>query len=91
MRAHTVSDSEVLDFALRWSRYGGGPTHEIRERFGMSDREFFFRVLDILDRAPRNVGAGTAERLRHVAHQRLWLARADVPVTIAHRHTLGTS
>ncbi|AZG47606.1 DUF3263 domain-containing protein [Gordonia insulae] len=75
MTVIATTESEVLDFATRWARYGGGPPAEIRERFGMTDREFFRQVLDILDESARDLDPAQIHRLRHVARQRLWLKR----------------
>ncbi|GAA3721455.1 hypothetical protein [Gordonia hankookensis] len=70
--------SELLTFATRWVRSGGGPADLIRDRFGMNEKEFFARILDATDHDNTdqdNTGHSITE-LRRVARQRLWLQRA---------------
>ncbi|RRQ25292.1 hypothetical protein DK926_24250 [Rhodococcus sp. Eu-32] len=50
-QAGRSEDDRIIDFALRWLPYGGGPAEDIVVGFGISPREFFAR-LDTLLRGP---------------------------------------
>lgn len=43
---------EIVQFARRWSPFGGAPAHEIFIQFGMSPTRFAQRLQEILHRAP---------------------------------------
>jgi hypothetical protein len=68
---------QMFDFESRWFRLGGGPSDEIHDRFGMSDRAFFGEMNDALSRAdiPDSVDPREADLMRPVIRRRLWLAR----------------
>lgn len=67
----------MLDFEEKWYRLGGGPSEEIHDRFGMSDRTFFTEMNDLMSDADRIDGIGPDElaTMRAVVRRRLWLAR----------------
>jgi hypothetical protein len=68
---------QMFDFESRWYRLGGGPSAEIHERFGMSDRVFFGEMDEALSRAdvPESVDPREADKMHPVIRRRLWLAR----------------
>ncbi|MDT2007358.1 DUF3263 domain-containing protein [Rhodococcus opacus] len=43
---------EIVQFARRWSPFGGAPAHEIFIQFGMSPTRFAQRLQEILHRGP---------------------------------------
>ncbi|MGV9711855.1 DUF3263 domain-containing protein [Gordonia sp. NPDC003424] len=73
MASPQSADPEILRYASRWHLYGGGPAREIRERFGLSEREFFTRLSSALDANPDGVSSRRVARMRAVAARRLWL------------------
>ena len=68
--ASGISDRDLLDFADRWSRCGGGHPDAIWASFGLNEVEFFTRVLAITDSDDAESAV-----LRRVARRRLWLCR----------------
>lgn len=71
-----VDEDAMLEFELRWFDAGGGPEHEIRERFGVSPPEFFGRLLDVLEAGPPSeISPRVVEIMKGVARRRRWLAR----------------
>lgn len=73
---HKMLEHEMLEFEARWFRLGGGPSHEILSRFGMTDRAFFGEVGALMDerRALDYFSPRDTEVLRAVIRRRLWLA-----------------
>ncbi|MBT0566598.1 hypothetical protein [Williamsia sp. CHRR-6] len=72
-----ATHDELIDFGLGWFQRGGGPAEAIRERFGLSEREYFTQLRHRLDgidtdEVPRRV----VEQMKAVCRKRLWLARA---------------
>ncbi|PXW28767.1 UNVERIFIED_CONTAM: uncharacterized protein DUF3263 [Williamsia faeni] len=67
---------EMLEFEARWFRLGGGPSHEILSRFGMTDRTFFAEIDALMDerRALDHFTPRDTEVIRAVIRRRLWLA-----------------
>lgn len=39
----------MVEFVIRWSRYGGGSAADIFEEFGLPDVEFFRRVFVLIN------------------------------------------
>ncbi|MBD0322501.1 MAG: hypothetical protein ICV72_03825 [Aldersonia sp.] len=75
MARRTSTDNDLVRFALRWSTLGGGPAHEIRDRFGLEPVVFFTRIREILDTAPpTHLSARDVDEIRRVARRRQWLA-----------------
>ena len=69
-----TSPDRMVEFALRWSAYGGGPAHEREHRFGMSTAEYFRRLTDHLDgNPPAPLRPELVETMKAVARKRLWL------------------
>jgi hypothetical protein len=42
-------ERDMVDFVIRWSRYGGGSSADIFEQFGLVEPEFFRRVLVLIN------------------------------------------
>jgi len=75
-REQDVQEDAMLEFELRWFDAGGGPDHEIRERFGLSPTEFFGRLHDLLEAGPpAGIEPQVVEIMKGVARRRRWLAR----------------
>ena len=67
---------ELLDFEVRWYPLGGGPSQQIHERFAMSDRDFFTKVNDLLEKEPPEALSPVAvDKMRGVVRRRLWMAK----------------
>lgn len=67
---------EMLEFEVQWYRLGGGPSGQIHERFGMSDRDYFASVNDLLQESPpEQLSPSAIERMRGVVRRRLWMAK----------------
>ncbi|WP_237340910.1 DUF3263 domain-containing protein [Williamsia soli] len=68
---------EMLDFESKWYRLGGGPSEEIHDRFGMSDRTFFKELNDLMSDGARfdDIAPDELAGMRAVIRRRLWLAR----------------
>ncbi|PYE18073.1 uncharacterized protein DUF3263 [Williamsia limnetica] len=68
---------EMLDFESKWYRLGGGPSEEIHDRFGMSDRDFFTELNDLVSGADLfdDIAPDELAMMRGVIRRRLWLAR----------------
>ncbi|MEU9823065.1 hypothetical protein ACIGG9_29585 [Pseudonocardia alni] len=67
--------ADLVGFARRWFRYGGGPAEEIVARFGVPPRVYFRELLDTLDRSeePADAASWTVREMRRVARNRLWV------------------
>jgi hypothetical protein len=76
MQASQATDQEILEFETRWFRLGGGPSDEIYERFGMTDRDFFGQVDHLIStgRTLDEIAPGDVEVMKAVIRRRLWLA-----------------
>ncbi|WP_342660250.1 DUF3263 domain-containing protein [Rhodococcus ruber] len=48
----TKEAEEIVQFARRWSPFGGAPAHESFIQFGMSPTRFAQRLREILHRGP---------------------------------------
>ncbi len=68
-------DVDLLAFASRWADHGGGPADQIAEIFGVSQTEFFTRILRLTDESAE-LDEARRRRLRRVARLRLWLCSA---------------
>ena len=67
---------ELLDFEVRWYPLGGGPSQQIHERFGMSDRDYFIKVNDSLETdPPETLSPVAVDKMRGVVRRRLWMAK----------------
>ncbi|WP_433502647.1 hypothetical protein ACQP04_23075 [Pseudonocardia halophobica] len=72
LRKHDTD--EVLDFARRWFRYGGGPAIEIMAGLGLTQLQFFTALLEALDTdPPADLGEQVIGEMRRVARHRIWL------------------
>ncbi|MFW0787677.1 DUF3263 domain-containing protein [Gordonia sp. CPCC 206044] len=69
-----VDTTDLLDYGVRWYRHGGGSDREIWDRFGLSPREYFGRMLFVLDSHAADLPPTTVDGIRMVARRRLWLA-----------------
>ncbi|OZC57157.1 hypothetical protein CH289_04545 [Rhodococcus sp. RS1C4] len=47
------SDKPILDFALKWLPWGGGPDEDIMVEFGLSTVQFYSRLQALLDSSTR--------------------------------------
>lgn len=65
---------DQLDFLTQWYRHGGGSDQEILETFGITSREYFAHILEILDDECGDLSGTTVAAIRSVARRRLWLA-----------------
>ncbi|WP_168701623.1 DUF3263 domain-containing protein [Gordonia paraffinivorans] len=63
-----------VDFLTQWYRHGGGSDQEILETFGITSREYFAHILEILDDECGDLSGTTVAAIRSVARRRLWLA-----------------
>lgn len=72
-------DHTMIDYAVRWVNHGGGPEDDILTRFGVTAREFYRTVLDILERDPgRTFGEFglspvMVTRIKAIARRRIWI------------------
>ncbi|MBA4021798.1 MAG: hypothetical protein C0482_05495 [Gordonia sp.] len=68
---------EMVDFEAKWYRLGGGPSDEIHDRFGMSDRTFFTELNDLMSDGAQfgEIAPEELAVMRAVIRRRLWLAR----------------
>ncbi len=44
---------QMIDFETSWYTLGGGSSREITEQFGLTDRDFFAQVDQLVDEARR--------------------------------------
>jgi hypothetical protein len=66
---------QMVEFESHWYQFGGGPSEQIRERFGMPVRDFFAELNTIVDEEPpSSLAPNDIERMRGVIRRRLWLA-----------------
>lgn len=66
----------MLDFEVQWYPLGGGPSEQIHERFGMSDRDYFASLNDLLRQSPpEQLSPNAVEQMRGVVRRRLWMAK----------------
>lgn len=65
---------QMLDFETSWYPLGGGSSREIREQFGLSDRDFFGEVDRIMSDDPPALTHAQLNRMRSVVRRRLWMA-----------------
>lgn len=63
----------MVDFALRWLPYGGGPAEDIIVGFGLSPREFFARLDSLLrgPACPQHLDPRTVAALQKMCSRRL--------------------
>lgn len=71
MAAESEVSRAMLDFALRWSPYGGGRDEDILIEFGLTSPAFFERVLIMLATQPNAVEPRRLTLIKSVALQRL--------------------
>lgn len=64
----------LVEYEAAWYRHGGGADLDIWDRFGLSPREYFARVLGALDTHGGHLQPATVAGIRSVARRRLWLA-----------------
>ena len=71
---HSMPADEMLAFAHRWYRHGGGPPAEIIARFGIDASSFFGVLLGHLDHVPATAfDPAELEEMKRVARKRIWL------------------
>lgn len=63
----------MLEFALRWQPYGGGDSGDILIEFGLTGRDFFTRLLALLDSCSvaANLDPVMRAAITMTCHQRL--------------------
>jgi hypothetical protein len=54
-------DRRILEFAVRWARYGGVPEDEIFPKFGIHPSDFCLRVGQTIDTTPTETALLTAQ------------------------------
>ncbi|WP_142391469.1 hypothetical protein [Mycobacterium sp. ENV421] len=66
-------EQQMVEFVIRWSQYGGGSAADIFVEFGLSEIEFFRRVLALIEAASfcLDVDRGVHQRIRRVCMARL--------------------
>ena len=70
-----ATHQKMLEFETDWYPLGGGSSVEIREQFGLSDRDFFGEVDRLIELAPPQTLTDTElDRMRKVVRRRLWMA-----------------
>jgi hypothetical protein len=66
----------MIEFIRRWHRFGGGSARDIFAEFGLAEREFFRRTLELLQTGPfAGINEETAEYIRKVCRWRLSAVR----------------
>ena len=71
---HSMPVDEMLAFAHRWYRHGGGPPAEIIARFGIDASSFFGVLLGHLDHVLATAfDPSELEEMKRVARKRIWL------------------
>lgn len=71
MAAESQVSRAMLDFALRWSPYGGGRDEDILVEFGITSHAFFERVLTMLATQPNGLESRKERLIKSVALDRL--------------------
>lgn len=67
---------QMLDFEQNWYALGGGSSSEITSQFGLTDRDFFTQVENLLNAEPPvTLSKGQLARMREVVRNRIWMAR----------------
>jgi hypothetical protein len=56
-------DHDLLNFAISWLPYGGGPDDEILINFGLTRQRYVQRIRELVERHRNQIHPGTAERL----------------------------
>jgi hypothetical protein len=66
-------ERDMIKFVVIWSDYGGGPSSQIFEDFGLCEREFFRRVFLLVagPTADLALGGALARRLQRICLARL--------------------
>jgi hypothetical protein len=78
MRQHPEGDTRLmLDFALSWRRFGGGPDEDIMVRFGLTAPEYFRRLEAVVKAGHHNLDEQTATELMKVCRRRQWTSRTE--------------
>jgi hypothetical protein len=67
--------SELVAFATRWHAYGGGEADDIMVTFGLTERDYFTRLLEALTTA--DLDTATRAAITEVARRRLHLLLDD--------------
>lgn len=69
---NTTDTAQILEFACRWHKFGGGPAEDILVGFGVSEHVFFRRVISALDSsAAHDIDDATRQSVLTVAQQRI--------------------
>lgn len=71
MAAESEVSRAMLDFALRWSPYGGGRDEDILIEFGLIAPAFFERVLTMLATQPGVLEPRSERLVKSIALERL--------------------
>ncbi|WP_099383126.1 hypothetical protein [Williamsia muralis] len=76
----SVDQLRIVDFAVRWHRYGGGGAEDIFVDFGLSESDYFIRLETLL--SARSLATGldskTIADMRDVCRQRIDAADTSI-------------
>lgn len=68
----TPADSHrMMDFARIWSQYGGGEAEDIMVQFGLSEKQYFERIMELLRKSSKDFGVDPYKSIRSTALTRL--------------------
>lgn len=59
--AFSVDQKRMVEFAIRWLPFGGGPRGEIFLEFGLSERGYYERLLTLVTHQSATKALGTAD------------------------------
>ena len=66
--------AQIIGFALRWYRHGGGSDEAIREQLGLESTRYFTELLwQLTIDPPAPIRPTVIDSVRSVARRRLWL------------------
>lgn len=70
-------DHEMLDFAIRWRPWNGGSAEDIFVAFGLTETQYFLRLVRFIENAP-SLNDVMRQELRDLCHRRLMLAKNSI-------------
>jgi hypothetical protein len=69
-----VHPGDPVGFLYRWYLYGGGAVEDIFVEYGLTEREFFGRLLSTLENSPdARFERSVVDAMRRVCRARLWV------------------